>query len=347
MRAVVLNGPGDVGVESVPDPAVREPGDAIVAVRAAAICGADLFPFHGMTPGFENGTVLGHEFAGVVVEIGPDVHAVRTGQRVVNTSMVSDGTCPACRAGRTTQCSGRSLFGYSGVYPRLDGGQAELVRVPHADRVLAPLPDGIPDEAAVFLSDNLPTGYDAVTRGETKPGDTLVVVGLGAVGLMAVLCAVDLGATVLAVDGVEERRTLAQRLGALALPPDEAAEAVAAATNGLGADVVVEAAGVPGALDAALRLARGRGVVSVVGAHFEPDYPLDNGLMFERELTLRFSIGDAAGHRELLLGMLSERRLDPAAVVSHRIPLEGAAEAYRAFDAREAIKVVLLPGSDA
>jgi 2-desacetyl-2-hydroxyethyl bacteriochlorophyllide A dehydrogenase len=348
MKAVVLTGVGEVRVDEVRDPRVVEPTDAIVAVRAAAICGADLFPLHGMTPGFENGTVMGHEFAGVVVEAGDAVQGVQIGQRVVNTSMVADGTCPACRAGRLTQCSGRALFGYSGVYPRLDGGQAELVRVPHADRVLASLPDAVPDEAAVFLSDNLPTAYDAVvTRGGVREADLVCVVGLGAVGLMAVMCAVDAGARVLAVDGVEARRSAAARLGAEPVAPEDAAETVAAASEGLGADVVVEAAGTPGALDVALRLARGRGTVSVVGAHFEPDFPLDNHLMFERELTLRFSIGDAAGHRDRLLELIAAGRLDPASVVSHRLPLDEAAEAYRLFDAREAIKVVLRPGAAA
>ncbi|HZQ64122.1 MAG TPA: alcohol dehydrogenase catalytic domain-containing protein [Gaiellaceae bacterium] len=344
MKAVVLAGVGDVRVEDVPEPRLLEPTDAIVEVRAAAICGADLFPLHGLTPGFENGTVMGHEFAGVVLDKGDAVSGVEVGQRVVNTSMVADGTCPACRAGRVTQCSGRALFGYSGVYPRLDGGQAELVRVPHADRVLAPLPEAVADEAAVFLSDNLPTAYDAVvSRGGVREGDLVCVVGLGAVGLMAVMCAVDAGARVLAVDGVDARRSAAERLGARALSPDDASEAVAAASEGLGADVVVEAAGSPGALDAALRLARGRGTVSVVGAHFEPDFPLDNHLMFERELTLRFSIGDAAGHRDHLLELIAGGRLDPASVVSHRLPLDEAAEAYRLFDGREAVKVVLRP----
>jgi 2-desacetyl-2-hydroxyethyl bacteriochlorophyllide A dehydrogenase len=275
-----------------------------------------------------------------VLDAGDAVQSVEVGQRVVNTSMVADGTCPSCRAGRPTQCTGRALFGYSGVYPRLDGGQAELVRVPHADRVLAPLPDKVPDEAAVFLSDNLPTAYDAVvTRGGVRRGDLVCVVGLGAVGLMAVMCAVDAGARVVGVDGVEARRAVAERLGAEVVAPDDAREAVGA----LGADVVVEAAGSPGALDAALRLARGRGTVSVVGAHFEPDFPLDNHLMFERELTLRFSIGDAAGQRERLLELIAAGRLDPASVVSHRMPLDDAAEAYRLFDAREAVKVVLRP----
>ncbi|MDQ3085955.1 MAG: alcohol dehydrogenase catalytic domain-containing protein, partial [Actinomycetota bacterium] len=143
MKAVILHGPGDVRLEEVPDPALQLETDAIVRIDATAICGADLFPLHGLTPGFEYGTVLGHEFAGIVVEVGSAVTSVRPGQRVVNMSLVADGTCAACRAGRVTQCSGRALFGYSGVYPRLDGAQADFVRVPHADTVLSPLPDSV------------------------------------------------------------------------------------------------------------------------------------------------------------------------------------------------------------
>ncbi len=286
---------------------------------------------------------MGHEFAGKVVETGDDVSLIRVGERVVNMSLVADGTCAACRAGRTTQCSGRALFGYSGVYPRLDGAQAELVRVPHADTVLSPLPDKVSDEAAVFLADNLPTAYDAVVRGETKPTDLVCVVGLGAVGLMAVMVALDLGATVFAVDGIAERRALAEGLGARVLEPAEAWDAIAAETDGLGADVVVEAAGSPGALDAAMDLARGRGMVSVVGAHFEPDFPLDNGRMFAKELTMRWSIGDSLGHRQRLIEMIAAGRLDPAAVVTHRLPLSEAPDAYRLFDSREATKIVMTP----
>jgi alcohol dehydrogenase len=343
MKAVVLHEPGKLGVEEVADATILQPDDAIVAVRATAICGADLFPVHGMTPGFEMGTILGHEFAGEVVDVGAEVTSFRPGDRAVNASMISDGTCASCRAGRVTQCEGRSLFGYSGVYPRLDGGQAELVRVPHADRTLQKLPDEVTDEAAVFLADILPTGQAAVVRAGVAEGDVVVVVGCGPVGLMAILCARGIAGRILAVDGVAVRRELAERLGAESVAPDEAAEAVAAATDGLGADVVIEAAGSPGGLDASLRLARGRGVVSVVGAHFEPDFPLDNALMFERELTLRFSIGDPTADSPRLLERLADGELDPTPIITHRMPLSEAAEAYRLFDTREATKVVLTP----
>jgi threonine dehydrogenase-like Zn-dependent dehydrogenase len=145
------------------------------------------------------------------------------------------------------------------------------------------------------------------------------------------------------VDGIADRRQLADRLGAEPVDPAAAEETVLSATGGLGADVVIEAAGVPGALDASLRLCRGRGTISVVGAHFEPDYPLDNGLMFEKELTLRFTIGDPAHDRERLLGLIADGRLDPTPVVTHHLSLSDAAEGYRMFDAREATKVVLRP----
>ena len=343
MKAVVLAGVGDVRVEEVADAGIVDETDAVVEVRRTAICGADLFPFHGMTPGFETGTILGHEFAGRVTEVGSAVDGVKPGQRVVCTSTISDGTCAHCRAGRPSQCLGRALFGYSGVYPRLDGGQAEYVRVPHADRCLLVLPDEVDDESAIFLADILPTGFGSVTRGDVGVGDVVVVVGCGPVGLMAVLCAAKVAGTLVAVDGVAERRALATRLGAHAVAPEGAEAAVADATGGLGADVVIEAAGSSGALDLALHLARGRGTVSVVGAHFEPDYPLDNALMFERELTLRFTIGDPVRDRERLLSLMATRRLEPAQIITHRLPLEAAPEAYRLFDTREATKVVLAP----
>ena len=342
MKAVQVGERGTAKVSDVAEPKLREPQDAIVKVTAAAICGADLFPLHGMTPGFDPRTVLGHEFAGVITDVGDAVDLLEVGQRVVSSSMTSDGTCTHCRMGRPAQCASRALFGYSGVYPRLDGGQAEYVRVPMADRCLLKLPSTFTDEQSLFLADILPTGYAAVQRSGASLTDTIVVVGCGPVGLMALLC-VSGFAGAIAVDAVEARRELAAGFGAEAVGPSEASELVLARTGGLGADVVIEAAGTPGALDAALQLARGRGTVSVVGAHFEPDYKLNAGLMFEHELTLRFSIGDPLADRERLMQMVLARGLAPERVITHRLPLAEAAEGYRLFDTRVATKVVLLP----
>jgi len=343
MKAVRLMGPEEVRVDDVAEPELVEPGDAIVRVKQTALCGADLFPYHGMTPGFESGTVLGHEFVGVVEAVGDAVTAVKPGQRVVNTSMISDGTCPHCRAGRVTQCESRALFGYSGVYPRLEGGQAELVRIPNANRSLFVIPDAVSDDDAVFVADMLPTGYAGVRRGEVSLGDVVAVLGTGTVGLMAVLSARGVAREVIAVDGVAERRSLAENMGAHAVRPEEAAGAVASATGGIGADVVIEAAGALPALDASLELVRPQGTVSVIGAHFEPDYPLNNLLMFEKEITLRFTIGDPTRDRERLLATIEAGAMKPSDVITHRMSLSEALDAYRLFDAREATKVVLQP----
>jgi 2-desacetyl-2-hydroxyethyl bacteriochlorophyllide A dehydrogenase len=343
MKAVVLRGVKDIRVEHVPNPTIRDSNDAIVQVQRAAICGADLLPFYGLTPGFEYGTILGHEFVGVVIEVGPAVQRVQPKERVVCTSTISDGTCAHCRAGRPSQCQHRALFGYSGVYPRLDGGQAELVRVPMADRCLWPVPEAVSEEAALFIADVLPTAYGAIRRGDVGIGDLVVVVGCGPVGLMAVLCAVGIARGVIAIDPVPTRRELAERLGARAVVPDEAEHWVYTASDGLGADLVVEAAGSPVALDLALRLTRGRGTISVIGAHFEPDYALNAALMFERELTLRFTIGDPVGDRELLLALIAAGKLDPTPIISHHLPLDQAVEAYHLFAQRQATKIVLQP----
>jgi alcohol dehydrogenase len=341
MRAVKLVGPEAVAVQEVADPGLTSDTDALVRVTHTAICGADLLPYHGYTPGFELGTTLGHEFVGVVEDAGDALGSLRVGERVVNTSMTSDGTCAHCRAGRPTQCVSRAMFGYSGVYPRLEGGQADLVRVPRGDRCLWPIPDDVSDEDAVFIADILPTGFLAVQRAGVGPGDVLVVLGSGPVGLMALICAVGTARRVIAVDGIPARRALAESLGALAVDPQAAAEAVAAVSAGLGADAVIEASGSPAALTSALDLVRPQGIVSVVGAHFEPDYPLDNGLMFEKEITLAFAIGNPGRDRERLLAMIQAGALRPSAVISDRLPLGEAAQAYQAFDAREATKVVL------
>ncbi len=343
MRAVASLGPEDLKLIDAPDPAVEAATDAVVRVSLTALCGADLFPYHGYVPGFLAGTILGHEFVGVVESVGSAVTTVKPGDRVVSNSTISCGTCTACRAGRSSQCPDRALFGYSGVYQQLHGGQAELVRIPMADRALKVIPASVTDEQAVFVADMLPTGYSGFRRADLSSGDVAVVVGCGTVGLMATLFATRVARTVIAVDGIEERRRLATLFGATAVTPDEAAGAIAAATEGLGADGVIEAAGSPGALTAAIGFARGLGTVSVIGAHFEPDFPLNMGLMFERELTLRVTWGHGFDDRDRILAMLAAGTIDPTPAISHRFALADVAEAYRVFDAREATKVLLVP----
>jgi threonine dehydrogenase-like Zn-dependent dehydrogenase len=260
--------------------------------------------------------------------------------------MTSDGTCGHCRANRVTQCDDRALFGYSGVYPKLDGGQAEFVRIPNASRTLWGVPDDVSTEDAIFVADILPTGFAAVQRGNVSNGDLVVVLGCGPVGLMAIIAAVGVARRVIAVDGIADRRKLADSLGAVAVEPGEAtAKLVNQLSNGVGADVVIEASGSVPAMQSAFGLARPQGVVSVVGAHFEPDFPLNNGVMFEKELTLIFSVGNPTKDRERMFAAIQSGQFSPSKVLTHLIPLEDAAAAYAAFDKKEMTKVVLVTGS--
>lgn len=343
MKAVQLVAVEKLEVNEVPDPTIHDATDAVVKVSHSAICGADLLPYHGWTPGFEFGTIPGHEFVGEVVDVGSAVHRIAPGMRVVNTSMVSCGSCDFCRRGIPTQCRVRALFGYSGVYPRLDGGQAEFVRVPLADRCLWEVPPTVTDEDAVFIADILPTGFAAVQRGRVSNQDCVVVLGCGPVGLMAVMTAVGVARVVIAVDGIQSRRTMAESLGAVSVEPGEAQAAVERYTRGVGADVVIEASGSVHALDASFGLARPQGVVSVVGAHFEPDYPLNNAVMFEKELSLIFSVGNPSQDRERLFLAIETGALSPSQILSHTMPLDDAVEAYREFDQKTALKIVLTP----
>ena len=343
MRAVRLVGAKELVVDDVADPVIVDPHNAIIDVTATAICGADLLPYWGYVPGFEWGTTMGHEFVGVVREVGPAVTQVKIGDRVVCSSMTSCGTCWHCRRGAQPQCEHRALFGFSGAYPRLDGGQAEKVLIPNADRDLWKLPDDVSDDAAVFVADILSTAYRGVERADLHLGDDVAVVGCGPVGIMAILVARLTAGRVFAVDTVASRLELAAQLGAIPIEAaDDAVAAVRAETGGRGADSVIECAGGVPALTSALKMVRARGTVSVIGAHFEPDFPLDAGAMFANETTLRVSVGAPTDDREDVLGLIRSGQVDPTVAISHWMPLEEAAEAYRLFEAREATKIVLL-----
>jgi 2-desacetyl-2-hydroxyethyl bacteriochlorophyllide A dehydrogenase len=338
MKAVVYQGPGSVTVEDVPRPRLTHPRDAVVRVTRAAICGTDLHPYRGEIPDFAAGTVLGHEFAGVVHEAGAEV-PFAVGQRVFASDIVACGRCADCARGWHYQCPAVSLFGYStvvGAY--VAGGQAEYVRVPFADVVLAATPDGVGDEQALFAGDVLATGYAAARDAGVRPGDVVAVVGAGPVGLLAAMCAAVCGAArVVVADPAPERRQRAESAGFAAVTP----ERLPAAVGGRGADAVIEAVGSDAALGCALRAAGPRATVSVVGAHHSAAAPFPTGTAFARELTVRFTVGDPIALREPVLALVAAGRIDPASVVSHRLPLLDAVKGYELFDRRHAFKVVL------
>ncbi|MFG0319792.1 MAG: alcohol dehydrogenase catalytic domain-containing protein [Planctomycetota bacterium JB042] len=347
MLAVTFQSLRRVAVESVPDPVLVESGDAIVRVERTAVCGSDMHVFHGRETGIDAGCVMGHEFLGEVVEAGPDA-GVAVGTRVVSPFTTSCGGCRFCRIGLTCRCSKGALFGWVAGGVGLPGAQAEAVRVPLARSTLVPVPDGVDPDAALLCGDVLATGFFCAENGSVGPGDTVVVVGLGPVGLSAVLGAVHRGAArVLAVDDVPERLAVAGRLGGE--PVDRSAvdplEVVRDATDGAGADVVLEAVGHPSAARLAVDLVRPGGTVSSVGVHTAPSFPFSPVEAYDKNLT--FAIGRCPARRlaEPLLELLRREEIDVSPLVTHRMPLADAVRAYDRFDRREdgCIKIVLEP----
>ncbi|MFJ4640958.1 alcohol dehydrogenase family protein [Streptomyces hygroscopicus] len=348
MRALKWHGTRQVALaDDVPVPRIEDPGDAVVRVVRSAICGTDLHPYRGEIAGFTPGTVTGHEFTGVVEAVGSAVRGLRTGERVVASDIIACGHCRSCRSGWHYQCDRVGLFGYDTVVGTraYAGGHAEYVRVPFADVVLLPIPDDVDDERALFIGDVLATGYACAVGAGVRPGDTVAVVGCGPVGLLALEAARTLGAArVLAVDVLPSRLERAAERGAHPVPggPRTARE-IAGLTGGRGADAVLEAVGTDVALLTALDVVRPRGVVCAVGAHASEAMPMPTRLAFAKEVTLRFAVGDPISDGEPLMNLVRGGRIDPTVVVTHRMPLAAAPEAFRLFDSGAAGKVVLIP----
>ncbi|RTL67802.1 MAG: glutathione-dependent formaldehyde dehydrogenase [Pseudonocardiaceae bacterium] len=256
MKAVVWNGPGDIALTDVDDPAPTEGGDAVVRLTASAICGTDLHMVRGTMPGMREGTVLGHEGVGVVEEVGPSVRAFRPGDRVVVPSTICCGRCAYCRTGYTSQCdvanphgalAGTAFFGGPEPKGPFAGLQAEYARIPWADANLVPLPDTVTDEQAIICSDVFPTGYFGAQLAEVTAGDTVAVFGLGPVGQLAIASARNLGATrVVAVDGVAGRLEKARRqhVEPVDFTAEDPVEAIRELTGGIGVDRVIDAVGI-------------------------------------------------------------------------------------------------------
>lgn len=342
MRAVVFAGPDRVAVEDVAEPRLEEPGDALVRVSLAAICGTDLHFVHGHAD-MEPGTVLGHEFVGEVITVGSAVRGIQPGDRVLGSDFTACGGCWWCRRGDHWECPERQFFGTGTSFGKaLAGAQAEIVRVPQASTVLCPLPPGCTADRAIFVGDTLATGFAAAERGGVEPGDTVVILGGGAVGQMASLACQAVGAAVVVVvDLVADRRALAAAQGALSATPEEAEALVRRLTAGRGADVAVDAVGGAGVLEAALTLVRPRGTVVSVGAHFDASFALPVRRAFAEELTVRFAIGDAIRLRDRLLPLVATGVIDPTVVVTERVGLSDVPAAYQRFARHEAVKILI------
>jgi 2-desacetyl-2-hydroxyethyl bacteriochlorophyllide A dehydrogenase len=345
MKAVTYCDVGDFRVAEIPRPQLDGSRDALVRISLSSICGSDLHIYHGHVP-IEAGAVIGHEFVGVVEEVGPEVRSLRPGERVVAPFYAACGHCHHCRRSWWSQCEQKATFGHGIYFGGLGGGQAEYVTVPDADLNLAPIPAQVSDEQAIFVGDILATGFFAAERAEIRPGDTVAVVGAGPVGLMAVICAQLFGpARVLAIDMVDRRLQLAEELGAQpvdsrALNPQVEIQRL---TEGAGADSVLECVGQLSAIDTALQCVRGGGTVSTVGvpSAVSGDFPyLD---VWMRDLTYRAGWANVHAYLRPLLDLVASGRLQPDRIISHRMHLDDAREAYQMFEAREATKIVLRP----
>jgi threonine dehydrogenase-like Zn-dependent dehydrogenase len=336
VRGAVLYGPGDVRYDERPEPSIVESTDAIIRMSITCICGSDLWPYRGLNPGSEPAP-MGHEYCGIVEEVGRDVTSVRRGQFVIGSFAASDNTCPHCRAGYHTSCAHREW---------ITGAQAPLLRVPMADGTLVATPE-VPsaDLAPSFLavSDVLGTGWFAADAAKVRPGATVVVVGDGAVGLLGVLSAKQMGAErIIAMSRHAPRQRLAREFGATDIVTERGDEGIARITeltNGLGADSVLECVGTQESMLQAVRSARPGGSVSYVGVPHGVE--LEGTELFYRHVHLHGGPAPVRRYLPHLIQLVQTGRINPGKVFDLELPLEQVAEGYKAMDERRAIKTLL------
>ncbi|HVF51677.1 MAG TPA: zinc-dependent alcohol dehydrogenase [Pyrinomonadaceae bacterium] len=390
MKALCWNGVNDVRVETVPDPKILNPRDAIIKITTTAICGSDLHLLDGYIPTMQKGDILGHEFMGEVVEVGSDVKNLKVGDRVVNPFTISCGSCFFCQKQLWSLCDNSNpkawiaekmygfttagLFGYSHMTGGYAGGQAEYARIPFADVGPVKIPEGIPDEKVLFLSDIFPTGYMAAENCDIQKGDTIAVWGCGPVGQFAIKSAWMLGAArVIAIDRVPERLLMAERDGkaeTLNFDDEDIFEKLKEMTGGRGPDACIDAVGMeahgggsigavydrvksamfmatdrPHALRQAINACRKGGTVSIPGVYGGYLDKVPFGAAFNKGLTLKMGQTHVQRYLRPLLERVERGEIDPSFVITHRLKLDDAADAYYTFRDKqdECIKVVLKP----
>ena len=389
MRALVYHSAHEVKVDTVPDPVLQQPDDIILKITATAICGSDLHLYRGKVPGMKSGDILGHEFMGVVAETGPAVTSLAPGDRVVVPFVIACGDCFFCHQRLYSACettnpgrgavlnkkqlrSGAAMFGYTHLYGGVPGGQAEYARVPKANVGPILIPQTMEDEQVLFLSDILPTGYQAVLNAGVGPGDSLAIFGAGPVGQMAAACARMLGAeTIFMVDHHPYRLEFARATyGAIPVNFDDAdpAEVIVENTAWRGVDAAIDAVGFEAkgsALETALTTlklegssgqairqciaaVRRGGTVSVPGVYAGFIHGFLFGDAFDKGITFKMGQTHVQRFMPELLELIWQGKLNPGEIISHRLPLEQAAEGYRMFDRKEdsCSKVILRPRID-
>ena len=389
MKALCWYGKEDVRVETVPDPKILNPHDAVIEVTSTAICGSDLHLYDGFIPTMEAGDILGHEFMGEVVETGHEVKKVERGDKVVVPFTIACGKCFFCKHNLWSACdntnpnawmmekmygySGSGLFGYSHMMGGYAGGQAQYVRVPFADVGALQIPDGVPDDKVLFLSDIFPTGYMAAENCDIQPGDVIAIWGCGPVGQFAIRSALLLGAAkVIAIDRFPERLQLAERGGAEVLDYsrcDDVVEELKFRTRGRGPDACIDAVGMeahatsisglydeietrlmletdrPMVLRQAIQACRKGGTVSIPGVYSGFINKLNFGAAFGKGLTLKMGQTNMHKYMQPLLRKIMDGLIDPSEVISHRVGLRDAPRMYKVFREKRdhCTKVVLDP----
>ena len=388
MKAAVFHKIGDISVDNVADPKIEQPDDIILRVTSTAICGSDLHIYDGFVPQLRD-EVLGHEFMGIVEEVGPGVTKLKKGDRVVVPFTIACGQCFFCQQGYHPSCEhtnpefygpqgdllkgkGGGMFGYTDMYGGYNGGQAEYVRVPHANVGPKIIPDGLDDDQVLFLTDIFPTGWSAVKWGKVKPGDSVVIFGSGPVGLMAQKAAWVNGAErVIAVDPLQYRRDKAQSVNnveVLDSNDDDLREKIYSMTNGRGADVAIDAVGMEASrnflekakavfnaekgtakvIEMCTEAVRRNGIVSVVGVYASPydNFPIHR--IFDKGLTMQFGQAQTHVYIDQCFELVRSGKVTLNDIISHRLPLSKASEAYDMFKNKtdDCVKVVLKPGLD-
>jgi alcohol dehydrogenase len=343
MKALVYQGPGKKALLDHPKPKITAPGDAVVRVTKTTICGTDLHILKGDVPTCEPGRVLGHEGVGVVDSVGAAVTAFKPGDRVLISCISACGKCLYCRKLMYSHCTtGGWILGN-----KIDGTQAEFVRIPHADTSLYPISQGLDEEALVMLSDILPTGFECgVLNGKIQPGSTIGIVGSGPIGLAALLTAQFYApAQIIMIDLDDSRLAIAKRFGATAIvnsTDSRAAEAILKMTDGRGVDTAIEAVGIPATFELCEKIVAPGGVIANIGVHgTKVDLHLEN--LWDRNITITTRLVDTVS-TPMLLSILQSKKIDPKQLITHRFKLDKIIEAYETFGnaaTTHALKVII------